>query len=394
MPVTDPVAFKNSTAPLERKGGVFKPGYGSNMSKVLLALQGYWDNRLGDPMLVQRLLYNLWKQCGKWLKLKQAKPQQSELSMRRQIHVTRLQNEALEELTNLNPRLAQLFLEYQERKEGGYRGNTIGLKPGYTIERQYYLSQGKRSGWTVSGSSLHTGMQSNTKQFKDLRKKKRTFENLKLSDVESLIKQSVTGATDKVTYLNKIERLKYIVSIDEGLCYNFDEELLLMNEKNWGKYYVVPYAMDKYGSLFVITDYFGGPRNVVVGHSNGRNFEVKQSTFFNHSSIVGGTDILCAGCIHIGWDARTNSEAAGVLSHIDNGSGHYKPGLDSLLRCVEVLAEDGIDVGRVRVVDWSIGADNLRNWWGDDFIAGRPRWQDQEHPTNGLPLPEIRYIAG
>ena len=98
---------------------------------------------------------------------------------------------------------------------------------------------------------------------------------------------------------------------------------------------------------------------------------------------VARRDVLCAGCLHTGYNCQTGLETAGILSHIDNSSGHYRPDANALRRCVQILAGEGIDVSHVRVADWSRGGDHITYHWGDDFLLGAQPWQDINTTTCG-----------
>jgi hypothetical protein len=65
---------------------------------------------------------------------------------------------------------------------------------------------------------------------------------------------------------------------------------------------------------------------------------------FNHSSLLSGKPVLCAGEIKI--------NGAGQLTYIDNNSGHYKPDKNSLkLACRALMSEYHIPVFGVTVMD-------------------------------------------
>jgi len=389
--IPDPITFKTNTSPLAKTVMGFNvgPGYGSNMTKVLLALEAYDAQKLAAVEIRQRLLYNLWKQCGKWLALKAGKSTANELFARRKMHITNLQGEALNELAAINPNLRTMLENYQSKKslQGAMHG-LKGLSGGYSIERELYLKHGKASGMTVSMSNVHSSIGSgNHRTYKALQKK--DFSHLLASDVEKLLKVSIPEDKQhgkQVAFMNKIERLKYIVQIENDLCCDIDDRLISLTDKLWDSYSLFPYAMDKYGNLFVVTDFLS-KRNVVQalpGGGNTTNFQLKQLTQFNHSTILAGADVICAGCIHIGWNARRNAAEPGVLSSIDNGSGHYKPSLDDLVRCVSILQQQGVDIGRVRVGDLSSG-DHVDCWWGDDLLfRGAAPWPDDHTPNRGL----------
>jgi hypothetical protein len=392
MPLPDPDTFKRNTAPLTKKIGFMKfgSGYGSNMLLVLTALDVYWEYRLGAPEIRQRLLYNLWKVCGHWLKLKAAKTEVSELLMRRRIHVTNLQAEALAALFELNPNVAQAFTAYQAKKQIGFRGPVTSLREGYITERQHYVKTGKVSGTSVSVTNLSAKVKEATVRPERSHAayislaRKGGVETLSLHDLEALLRKHVPGADAPVVFLNKIERLKHVVVVDDdGLCRDVNDVLMnWTNSRGHGnRFFIAPYAMNKYGTIFTAAQFYRG-ENVVTYDKRHQTYGVQELGQFNHSSILAGDDVICAGCIHFGWDASTRTITPGVLSSIDNASGHYRPNTEALRTCVNILAEDGVDVRRLRVADWT-HFPNVVYYWGDDFLNGGPTWADDEHPTRG-----------
>lgn len=70
-----------------------------------------------------------------------------------------------------------------------------------------------------------------------------------------------------------------------------------------------------------------------------------KSGTFHHSSFLSGKPVLCAGEIQL---------QQGVIVHIDNGSGHYKPRTQDLLNCVELLRRRySVDLAKVKIQDFS-----------------------------------------
>src|SRR4029079_9455600 len=124
MALPTPQVFKANTSArgmLGKLGG----GYGSNMIKVLSALEAYSENRTGPVSVKEALLYNLWKVCRQWLDLKKDKQSSSEMFMRRKLNVELLRDEALAELSRISPRIHQALGRHEEAKG---RGAQTGLK--------------------------------------------------------------------------------------------------------------------------------------------------------------------------------------------------------------------------------------------------------------------------
>ncbi|HZT30795.1 MAG TPA: hypothetical protein VFA33_12975 [Bryobacteraceae bacterium] len=358
------------------------------MAVVLAALEAYWEGRGLGQQAQERLLYNLWKECGKWLKHKEQKPNQgSELFQRRKNNVENLQSATMEELFQISPNVRQALGWYEERKRQGPLG--FGLKPlspGYERERQYYELQGKQSGSSISESriGIHVDF-----QWDDPRMRKFVGKTRQQLTMDEALKLAKLFNDPPVVFRNKIERLRNLAMVgDDGLFYDIDGNPILMNALRLGKYRKYVYAMDKYGNVF--TDDLGIKQYVKYNPQTGRH-TLEQTDTFNHSSLLAGGEVLCAGCIHIGYDAHRQREKAGWLSAIDNNSGHYKAGSEHLRNAVVALRDQGVDIAWVRVLDASGGRDNLVCYWGDDVIDGfRDPWPDLDSPPPlGIPAPPV-----
>jgi len=72
-----------------------------------------------------------------------------------------------------------------------------------------------------------------------------------------------------------------------------------------------PYAVDEDGVFYTETS----------NHSGGT---------LNHCSFLSGRPVMCAGNIGI---------TSGIIGYIDNGSGHYRPTQQNLLKCLKALKE-------------------------------------------------------
>jgi hypothetical protein len=378
MAIPDPALFTQNTAPLKKRIGPlsFGPRYGSNMALVTAALQYYWDHR-NDPIPIrEQLLYGLWKQCRKWLKLKEAKIDPSELFSRRKSHIESLRDEALAELANISPRVERALRAYEQTKtQGPYQYQMKPLAQGYSRERELYLQGGKLTGSSVSHSQVHTMMDPQNlallqakqhKKFNQLTTK--GFGDLTQRDVSELQKlfPNAPGGWD-VAFMNKIGRMRFLVEIDTTGVQTILRDLAgaplsITATIFGGSYALAMYAMDRYGNLFINVNHTQGAPFVNV-----TTLQQQQATFFNHSSFLGGREILCAGCCHVGYDAGRRQAVPGVLSAIDNASGHYKPSTEHLVNCVHVLHDEGIDVTNVRVGDFAHTP--ARFYWGNHFLG-------------------------
>jgi hypothetical protein len=134
-----------------------------------------------------------------------------------------------------------------------------------------------------------------------------------------------------------------------------------------------------------------GDKHYVFYNPQTGHHSMKTTDTFNHSSLLAGGEAVCAGCIHIGYNAKERREEAGRLSSIDNNSGHYKASPDHLRNAVVALRDQNVDIAWVRVLDASRGKDNLVCYWGDDVIDGfRNPWPDIETPPAlNVPAPPV-----
>jgi hypothetical protein len=125
---------------------------------------------------------------------------------------------------------------------------------------------------------------------------------------------------DNVLYIEDSEKWKYQVIFSEtGLACerSMEQAQVLKNSSNpittrsFDNLSTVPYAMDEDGVFYTETSH----------HSGGT---------LNHCSFLSGKPVKCAGNIGI-----TN----GIVGYIDNGSGHYRPSVENLLKCLKALKD-------------------------------------------------------
>jgi hypothetical protein len=390
MPLPSAETFKANTSALKTK--IFRKSYSGSIVKVYTALEAYGENINGDDRIKEQLLYALWKEARHWLERKRDRigVDNSELFMRRVMNVEIVRDESLAELEEVNPGVARALNRYQDQKmlQGRLNVNMQPLGQGYTRERQQYLQQGKR-GNVSSQSYIHQGMHDN---LNNNNRKARTlaqkgFGDLTLAEQEKLTRM-FPNYNVPVLYMNKMARLRYLVSINEnGLCCNVDEELISMLSQHWGQYEMSPYAIDKYGNLY--TGLTLG-NNEYVSHDKKGNVEIKVTGAINHSSYLSGEDVLCAGCIHIGYSCAAGKLEPGAISAIDNVSGHYRPSTEHFENALAVLRDQGINTDAVRIGHRT--QDGLTYYWGRDFRMGRRKpWASVDQaPVGFLKAPPIR----
>ena len=129
------------------------------------------------------------------------------------------------------------------------------------------------------------------------------------------------GARGKkiVKYFTEEEKQQYKVNLTNGLFYDSKGGLVnTINPKEVGRY--------AYSSLYVIDrDYQFYIVGCKVGH--------KLDRAINHSSVLAGKPILCAGYVTV---------TEGKLISLSNESGHYTPPEEALLKLMHHLARQGV----------------------------------------------------
>jgi hypothetical protein len=160
------------------------------------------------------------------------------------------------------------------------------------------------------------------------------FANLSFQQYMEL--DRLLGCQYKVLYLNKIERLRYMVAVEDGLFFNILESGLAGTcettvEADLGlaghDQIARVYACDRHGNLFVAAD--------DLKDQQGKKIQL------NHSSLLAGREVRCAGTISIKF---------GMLRGISNMSGHYKPDTAALRQLLMQLRGEGVDVDSDQIV--------------------------------------------
>lgn len=327
MPIPTLLEFQTSTAQegkLGKRGTVFA---------MVDASIEEWHSRRQVATVNEKvgILYQLMKEAAKAnqkIKPKGSVGKKNALAHRRKHQLEQLYIKALEELGLIAPGIFRGLQRFTQRKELlGARSNVIGLSRGYHNERVHYLATGKQ--FAYAGSNVHPTHDNlrNERQFeKNLQRlARKSFDSLTPNDFEFL---ALHGGGHRVTFYNKIERLQYMIVPDgNGGFEDLNGDPVHMND--WGRKYpnLYMYAIDRYGNVFTrkAPDHIQNPDG-----------------YINHSSFNAGREVMCAGCIWI---------ANGKLRHIDNNSGHYKPGTEELRNALVYLFEEGIDISETRIVD-------------------------------------------
>ena len=164
-----------------------------------------------------------------------------------------------------------------------------------------------------------------------------------------------TPNPDNVVYIEDSDKWKYQVVFSEyGLAYERQSakggQILQSSRpittKGWDNLSTLPYAVDEDGIFYTETsNHLGGT--------------------LNHCSFLGGKPVMCAGNIGI-----TN----GVIGYIDNGSGHYRPTVQNLLKCLKALKEQssGLSFDAI-IVRNHASQDPMSAYLAGKFLAMRGR---------------------
>jgi hypothetical protein len=146
--------------------------------------------------------------------------------------------------------------------------------------------------------------------------------------------QSSTAAHNKITNMTMSELFKQMHELWSnvnvgGMSFKFfdstDRQQYLATYVNgaWTCNNKTPYTTGHYPSMYIMdmahNMYF--PDGIRTGGGE-----------FNHSSMLAGKPVLCAGEVTI--------NGAGRMTHIDNNSGHYKPDKNALKQVVKVLLNE------------------------------------------------------
>jgi hypothetical protein len=212
-----------------------------------------------------------------------------------------------------------------------------GLTGAYTHERSTYISSGKQH--AISGSSVSFFSEFvNKGRFGDYAIKK-NFSELTEGEYLQIMNDFhdlVPGVERHVRFMPKSERIRFMLVVDtlDGRIYEGFNKVFDSTKSRDG----FPYVIDLYGSWYS------------ADHAGERD-RMDEDTRFNHSTFNAGKEVVSAGIVK-----ATN----GVLSYIDNNSGHYKPTRNNLHNAVTILSGFGIDFSAIQIGVKEIIGGNLR----------------------------------
>jgi len=326
-------AFRSDTAKTTVNVGLIKVKVsGTNLVPIYDALVHYEAVMNFGPTEVEKALCSVISKCKKWIALKGAKAAAAIATdpnatvVLRHAVIAQLLAEAVTALHGSNAEASRAFNTYQNRKAGGQLGAAQTLAPGYVNERTAYIASGKTR--SLAGSLVDEIVESPTGRLRtdDRLSKKaagavtkkfggRSFETLTVKEWQKIdkIAEELDGHRLETRYMTRRERLNYMLESDGagGLRYLMGgRSAATPGNTSW------PYAMDEWGNIYTADD----------------QTETNGYAMFNHSSFTAGDLIVCAGFLQI--------NAAGKLTFVDNGSGHYKPSRAQLAAVVVVLRDE------------------------------------------------------
>jgi len=204
------------------------------------------------------------------------------------------------------------------------RGGMRQLSGRYGYERLLYLQSNKRyapSATFIRDELSHPILSYSNpgSRIKKLRKANKTFDQLTPKEFEAIAELAKgQGQNIEVGFFTKLDRLKYLVKVNsaDGKLYNIRDELFDTGGST------IIYAMDGYGMLFA------------------GSLDATGQQRYNHSSFLAGKQVICAGSIMV---------ANGVLTMIDNSSGHYKPTRENLWDAIVILHDENADLTHAEV---------------------------------------------
>ena len=309
-----------------------------------------------NPQLYVPALGNLIDECRVWMEGKEIKfsrkaPTRSYLKRRKAI--------------NSLMSVAMLHLKYfafEARKRRGEKSNLVSMKPGFGRERTEFESSkksvpGKGSGVNLdphSSSYVVAGAEDIKKGHTDVSALSPRTRGLAFIPIDQMTEADFMWiATDlqctygvdltpgmhlpRVHYVRKQERISsnMLIALPSAGGQSGTRRTLLFKEtahhpyssagagvrkrSNPGEWDIPApadiYAIDKYG-------------NIIVAPNEQRHDNGVSSADYRHSSLNAGNSVICAGRIRI---------LDGIVTHIDNWSGHYRPSELDLARAVACL---------------------------------------------------------
>ena len=293
----------------------------SDLQRIDLAL-GRWQGA-GDASSEARrgILQDIGSACKAWLDAHAEDG--GDVANARRPHVTALLAQAVKYYK---------YLQFEHRKQSYPKGGEAAgplkqLHGTYVFEADADQQAGHRQGLHTKGAvrpaasvfNAATFQPALTKAHEDGKISTASFGSLTADDygvLEEMIRDQ-TALPSKMAYLSKVERLDCMVFVDADgkIKTNFDTPL------DTGMV-LTHYTIDRYGNIFI---------------KRGQDYH------WQHSSFNRGKEVICAGFV---WVDQ------GVLTLIQNGSGHYRPTQQHLWAAVDLFRQYGATLDRATVLCW------------------------------------------
>jgi hypothetical protein len=357
-------------------GSSFKgPG---RTAPIAAALRAYEESGAKNEAQAERAayLYQVIKNCNAWSQLKAGKTG-GNTSGRRRVIVA-LYNEAQLELRQY-PLIMTALDQYARRKAGGPKRQGTGLKDVYAHEGAVYKNlkaQGQfvdagQPRFAPSATLFHTKLHSDKRaQGTAVGRGEKQFKNLSFEEFMEL--DRLLASQYQVLYMSKMQRLSYMAAIEDGRFYRATEGSLIdmsgttveddLGQGDAGESATAIFACDRYGGLFVV--------------KNDMKDKDGNSIQLNHSTLLAGNEVLCAGTISI---------KKGVLKGISNLSGHYRPDTNALKALLRDWQGEDVEIQTVLVLDGLLGIETMapRYLQGDHTDRGKDRLVQNMRKSRG-----------
>jgi len=343
-------------------GSSFKgPG---RTAPIAAALRAYEESAAKNEAQAERAsyLYQVIKNCNAWSQLKTGKTG-GNTSARRRVIVA-LYNEAQLELRQY-PLIMKALDQYARRKAGGPKRPATGLKEVYAHEGTAYKNL-KAQGQFVDPGQPRFAPSATIMHGKTTDKRARAafadkqFKNLSFEEFMEL--DRLLASQYQVLYMSKMQRLSYMAAIEDGRFYRATDGSVIdmsgttvaddLGQGDAGEKATAIYACDRYGGLFLVKN--------DLKDKDGKSLQL------NHSTLLAGNEVLCAGTISI---------KKGALMGITNLSGHYRPDTNALKALLRDWQGEDVNLQSVLVMDQLVGIETMapRYLQGDHTDRGKDR---------------------
>jgi hypothetical protein len=330
-----------------------------------------------NPSAYVQELGRLIDECREWMISKEKKFARKAKTRSYEKRLAAISNLMAQALRNLK------FFAFEGRKQQNVSRQLVGLKPGYDRERKQFedmknLTSNNRglrldpqsTSYVAAGLLSH--LRPNARWYADiestLQKDVDALSDEEFAHLLSVLRRdwgvelNMGGFRPRVHYIRKCERINNNMLIPiTGLLYKDTARCPYTSAGSNGRDI---YAIDKYGNLMSVAD---------DAHFDDGTFQSEH----RHSSLNAGNGVVCAGYIGI---------QAGVITYIDNRSGHYKPTERDLARAVCILMDEhSLDLKATKIVGYRSNGPNsvVRN---RETIGGR-QFLSQVIPPPPLPQP-------